>query len=331
MHYRGIGYALASSLMFGLGAVLAKLVGREIDAALVAFLNLAIGGLLLAGCVVFTGTPLFRAVSALKRADWINLFLLSCPGTALPLLLIVAGFARSSALEGGFLLQLNGVAALIFALLLLGERIRLRQGFGILLLLLGSAVIIFKGTQGGALGTGGLGDLMILAGAVGLGFGFIPAKRLTRRADTLPLTALRLLLGACTLLPIVAFQLLVGAHSLLWQPSLTSLWVLPVYILTNFCLGYLSQQEGLRLLKAWEMAAIMQTVPLFSTAFALLLLRDSMTLIQALGGLLAVLGGIVVSLSDKIPMPVAPAAVTPFQEVPEKDHAHLDSKMRHTQ
>ena len=33
MHLRGIGYAFAASLMFGLGAVLAKLVGGEIDAA----------------------------------------------------------------------------------------------------------------------------------------------------------------------------------------------------------------------------------------------------------------------------------------------------------
>jgi drug/metabolite transporter (DMT)-like permease len=58
------------------------------------------------------------------------------------------------------------------------------------------------------------------------------------------------------------------------------LWALPLYIVTNFCLGYLSQQEGLRLLKAWEMAAILQTVPLFSTLFALLLLHDTMTIVE---------------------------------------------------
>src|SRR6266446_1091513 len=131
MHLRGIGYAFAASLIFGLGAVLAKLVGSEIDAALVAFLDLSAGGLLLIVCLAFTrNAALFHRLSELKRTDWINLFLLACPGTSLPLLLIVAGFARSSALEGGFLLQLNGVAAMIFALLLLGERIRLRQGPG---------------------------------------------------------------------------------------------------------------------------------------------------------------------------------------------------------
>ncbi len=326
MHLRGIGYAFAASFMFGLGAVLAKLVGSEIDAALVAFLDLAVGGLLLTACLAVTRTHFFKHLSGLQRADWINLFLLACPGTSLPLLLIVAGFARTSALEGGFLLQLNGVAALIFALLLLGERISLRQGFGILLLLFGSVLVVLMGSQGGVSGSSVLGDLMILGGAIGLGFGFIPAKRLTERIETLPLTAARLFLGAGTVLPVLVFRLLVGAHTLLWQPTLTTLWVtLPVYILTNFCLGYLSQQEGLNLLKAWEMAAIMQTVPLFSTFFALILLHDSMTPVQVIGGLIAVAGGIVVSLSNGTSTPAVPVGMANLDEVPGKDYVHPDS------
>ena len=309
--------------MFGFGVVLAKLLSGEIDAVLVAFLSLSIGGLLLTGFLLFTGNSFFHNLSVLNRAVWINIFLLSCIGTALPLLLIVAGFTRTSALEGGFILQLNGMAALIFALLLLHERFRLRQGLGILLLLVGSTLVVLKGSQGGVdWKSGGLGNLLILAGAIGLGFGFIPAKRLSERIETLQLTALRLLLGAATLLPIVAFQILFESQSLLWQPSFTSLWALPVYILTSFCLGYLSQQAGFRLLKAWEMATIMQTVPLFSTIFAVLMLHDTITPLQALGGFLAVLGGIIASLSDRKPTPIAPTAVTPFQQEPGKDLAH---------
>ena len=324
MHLRGTGYALTASLMFGFGVVLAKLLSGEIDAVLVAFLSLSIGGLLLTGFLLFTGNSIFHNLSVLNRADWINIFLLSCIGTALPLLLIVAGFTRTNALEGGFILQLNGIAALIFALLLLSERFRLRQSLGILLLLVGSTLVVLKGSQGGGgdWTSGGLGNLLILAGAIGLGFGFIPAKRLSERIETLQLTALRLLLGAATLLPIVAFQILFESQSLLWQPSFTSLWALPVYILTSFCLGYLSQQAGFRLLKAWEMATIMQTVPLFSTIFAVLMLHDTITPLQAVGGFLAVLGGIIASLSDRKPTPIASTAVTPFQQEPGKDHAH---------
>ncbi len=313
MHLRGIGYAFAASLMFGLGVVLAKLVSSEIDATIAAFLSLAVGGLLLTGFLALTGISLLRVLPTLKRADWINLCLLASFGTALPLLLIVAGFTRTSALEGGFILQLNGVAALIFAMLLLGERMRLKQGIGILLLLLGSALVVFKGTHGVAWGSGGLGDLLVLAGAVGIGFGLIPAKRLSQHIDTLALTAIRLLVGAGILLPVMIFQILVAGPSLLWHPTLTALWALPLYIVTSFCLGYLSQQEGLSLLKAWEMAAIMQTVPLFSTLFAVLSLHDSMTLLQAGGGLLALVGGIVVSLSNEAPDERAFQGRLPFQ------------------
>lgn len=306
-HLRGIGYALASSLMFGLGVVLASMLGREIDAVIVGFLSLFTGGLLVALFLLLTGKPLFSSVLILKRRDWLALFLLACPGTALPLLLIVAGLARTSALVGGFLLQLNGVAALLFAVLLLGERIRLKQGLGTLLLLAGSVLVLLKSAQGGGGTSSLLGDGMVLAGAIGIGFSFIPAKRLSAHVDTLVLTALRLLLGACTLLPVFIFQLLANWHTLLWHPSPTTLlWVFPCYIVTNFCLGYLSQQEGFRLIKAWEVAALTQTVPLFSTLFAILLLRNNITPLQIAGGLVAVLGGIVVSLNGEAPVSAAP-------------------------
>src|SRR5579864_5950419 len=122
-HLRGIRYAFSASLMFGLGAVLAKFLGIAIDASVVAFLALFLGGLLLAAGLLLTKHSFFTILASFRRTDWLQLFLLACPGTALPLLFIVAGFARTSALIGGFLLQLIGVTALLFAVVLLGERI----------------------------------------------------------------------------------------------------------------------------------------------------------------------------------------------------------------
>ncbi len=299
MHIRGITYAVAAAFMFGLGAVLAQLVSLAMDAAVVALLALAGGGLFLFACLVLAGTALAPTLFALKGRDWIDLLLLAGIGTALPLLLIVGGLSLTSALVGGFLLQLNGVAALLFAVLLLRERIRWKQAVGIALLLAGSVLVIFKSAQGISWSGGGLGDLLIFLGAIGLGFGFVPAKRLAARIESLPLTAYRLLVGAVIIVPVLIFHLLTAARGLLWQPSLALWGILALYIITNFCLGYLAQQESFRLLKAWEVGAMMQTVPLFSTLFALLLLHDSMTLFQVAGGLVAVLGGLVVVLSDR--------------------------------
>jgi len=323
MRLRGIGYACIASLFFGLGAVLAQLLGKQVDATVVAILNLSIGGLLVALIVVSRGAPLFKALRGFKRRDWLDLFLLACPGTSLSLLAIVAGFARTSALVGGFLLQFNGIAGLCFAFLLLGERFHLRQGLGTLLLLIGGVLVVLKGTQTITLGSGA-GDVLVLLGSIGIGFSFIPAKRLSTRIDAIPLVAIRLLLGAATLLPILAIQLAIrGAHSIQWQPSLTTLAiVLPAYIVTNFCLGYIIQQVGLRYIHAWEMSAISQTVPLFATIFALLILRDSMTIIQALGGLLAITGGVIVSTSSEAP------AVTNLQHNPALERIYREKKER---
>lgn len=301
MHIRGIGYGVVGAIMFGLGAVLAQLLGAGMDAAVASLLSLAGGGLLLTILLALMGMPLASTLASFKRRDWIDLLLLSGIGTALPLLLIVWGLQLTNALVGGFLLQLNGVAALLFAVLLLRERIRWKQMLGIGLLLGGSVLVIFKSASGVSWSSGLFGDLLVFLGAVGLGFGFVPAKRLAARVETLPLTAYRLLIGATMIVPVLIIHLLTAPRGLLWQPS-PMLWgILALYIVTSFCLGYLAQQEGFRLLKAWEMGAMMQTVPLFSTVFALLLLHDSMTLLQVIGGLIAIIGGLVVVVSDRKP------------------------------
>ena len=53
-------------------------------------------------------------------------------------------------------------------------------------------------------------------------------------------------------------------------------------------------QVGLRLLQAWEASAILQTMPLFSTVFAVLLLHESLTLLQIIGGCIILVGGFMV-------------------------------------
>ena len=324
MHLRGLAYAFAASFMFGLGAVLAKFLSGVFDTTIIAIIALTAGGLLLAGVAALTRAPLVAALGGLNRRAWLDLLLLACPGTAIPLLVIVAGFAQTSALEGGLLLQLNGMAALLFAVLLLGERIRWKQSLGVLLLLLGGALVVVAGANGGS-GGSNLGNLLILIGSVGVGFGYIPAKKLVARIDPLSLSAWRLLVGAVTIAPITAFQLLTAARGLLWQPTPTNLAILGLYTATNFSLAYVAQQGGLRLLEAWQVAAIGQTVPLFSTLFAILLLHERLTLLQGAGGLLAILGGIVVSLNNatptRTPLPVAAAPAPEAAETPQAPFA----------
>ncbi len=101
---------------------------------------------------------------------------------------------------------------------------------------------------------------------------------------------LRLFAGSFLLLPLLALQTNVLLAPLSWS----LIGVLVLYIVTNFGLGYILLQAGLSLLQAWKASAILQTMPLFSTVFALLLLHESLTLVQIAGGCIILVGGFLV-------------------------------------
>ena len=173
-------------------------------------------------------------------------------------------------------MQFSGIAAVVFAVLLLDERLTFRHVWSGLVLLLGSLLIVVQPAPAFGWTTINPSDLLVLIGAVGLGFAYIPAKNLAQQLTALQVSTLRLLIGGATLIPLVLARL--GTHSIRITP--TVVWALPLLVIVNYCLPYITLQAGLRRLRAWETAAVMQTVPVFSTFFAVVLLHDSLTSLQ---------------------------------------------------
>lgn len=284
---RGFVYILIASAMFGLGTVLAKLLGEVFNPFFVSWLSLLCGGLVVAVCQLVRGKPLLLR---LPWTGWIDMVLLASIGTAMPLLCVVTGMTRTSAITGNFLLQSQGPAAIILAVLFLREKMGWKQVAGMALLVVGSLLVIVRDLRGPVQIQGGQGDLLVLLAALGLGFSYIPSKRLVKYGDALQIILLRLLIGSCLFIPFLPFQ-----TTLLFVPLTVSLvaW-LALYIVTSFGFGYIFQQLGLSLLQAWQSAALMQTLPLFGTCFALFLLHESLAPLQIIGGCIILLGGFLV-------------------------------------
>lgn len=287
MRLRGFIFTLITACMFGLGTVLAKEVGEAFNPFFVSWLALLCGGLCVSTGQLIRHKPL---VPRMTRTSWCDLFLFASIGTALPLVCVVEGMAQTSAITGSFLLQLQGPAAILCAVLFLKEKITWKQVGGIALLLVGSLLVILHDPHSPFQVVGGRGDLFVVVAALGLGFSYIPGKRLTERGDVLQVILLRLFVGSFLLLPLLAFQ----TNALFVPLSWSLIGILVLYIVTNFGVGYILQQAGLGLLQAWEVAAIMQTLPLFSTIFALLLLHDSLTPQQIFGGCIILIGGFLI-------------------------------------
>ncbi len=287
MRMRGFLSILTTAFMFGLGAVLAKLLGEAFTPFFVSWLALLGGALCIFACQVLRRKPL---LPHLTRASRIDLLLFASIGTALPLVCVIVGLPQTSAITGSFLLQLQAPAALIFALFFLKEKITWKQVAGIALLLVGSLLVILRDLHGPIEITGGLGDVFVLIAAVGIGFAYIPGKRLTGHGDAFQINLLRLFVASCFLLPFLALQ----PDSLIVPFSWSVIGVLVIYIVANFGIGYTLLQVGLSILQAWEASVITLTLPLFATLFAVLLLHESLTLLQIVGGCIILAGGFLV-------------------------------------
>lgn len=287
MRLRGYVFALITSCMFGLGAVLAKIVGEAFNPFFVSWLALTCGAGCVAVCQLLRHKPLLPKMT---RASWIDVLLFASIGTALPLVCVVMGLAQTSAITGSFLMQLQGPAAILCAMIFLKEKLVWKQVVGIAVLLVGSLLVILRDVHGPLQVMGGQGDLLVIVAALAIGFSYIPGKRLTERGDALQIILLRLCGGSLLLLPLLTLQTNILVAPLTW----TVLGALVLYIVSNFGVAYILQQASLSLLQAWKAAAIMQTLPLFSTFFALLLLHESLTPLQIVGGCVILLGGLLV-------------------------------------
>jgi drug/metabolite transporter (DMT)-like permease len=291
MRPRGFALVLAASCMFGIATGLVEPVTASLDPILATGIGLVCGGLCCVGTLAFSKHLSFPKLS---RSGWRDLLLLAGVGTALPTILVLEGLHLTDVIKGGILLQSQGAVAIILAVLFLGERIAPRHIGGIVLLALGGMLVILKHWQAGLWEGISFGDVLVLGAAVGFGYGLVLSKKLSAVLPPLHLTAARMLLGAIPVLPIVLIR-----HQWLDGPLAVSLfWALPGYILFGYSLAYIAQNEGLRSIKGWEVAALTQTLPVFTALFAILALRETLTLTQGIGGCLAIGGGVVIALPE---------------------------------
>ncbi|MFF7456355.1 DMT family transporter [Kitasatospora sp. NPDC008115] len=314
MRTQGYAFALLTAAFFGAGAVLANRVTREIDPLLTTEINLSIGAVLLAVQLAVRRRPLVPR--GLSGRDWLRLAFVSVIGTGLSLALVISGLSRTSPVNGGFLIQLQGPAAVLASVLLLGDRLRARQSAGLAVTLAGGVLVVLRDPGAGFTGVGA-GDALVLAGAVLAGLAFLPAKSLMAKVPALQLGLWRLVPAAVVLLPV----LLLTPGPLRWHPTAGTIGLQLLLAVTNFCLAYVTLHLALERLRPWETASVLQLEPAFTVLVALVALGLAPTPLQLLGGALMIGGGLVANRPAPAPAPAAGPAPEPTPE-PAPTPAH---------
>lgn len=192
---RGIVLALCSALLFGASTPFAKIVlGQATPAVAAGLLYLGAGvglGLVIAAARLLGRTS---AEAPLTRADlpWLGLAILS-GGVAGPLCLM-SGLARTTGASAALALNLEGVATLVIAWVVLRENVDRRLLMGAACIIAGAGVLSWQGGAGFDRGT-------VLVALACLFWGI--DNNLTRRisgSDALQITAIKgLVAGSVTL------------------------------------------------------------------------------------------------------------------------------------
>jgi len=236
---------------------------------------------------VFFATPIAFAYVFVKRErvrisvkNMKKACVLGLVGTVFAPLLFFYGLTQTFTVNATLIAHLQPLFVAILGFYLLKERVRRHDlAAGVLI---GLAVILVTSRAFEnliSLKLGNLGDLVVLLATLSWAIVAIPGKQLTMEVSSGVIVGYRFLIASLIFLPPLLF---------LNQLSLNSIYQPLLGMIVGF--GYIFYYEGLKRLKASQVALTELSSPFFAAALAWYFLGEGLTLIQVTGALLLMLG-----------------------------------------
>ena len=275
----GVPLALSSAALFGASTPCAKLLlGAGVDPWLLAGLLYLASGIGLAIVAAVRRKPGVRAEAPLRRADlpWLALVVLS-GGVAGPVLLMV-GLAATPAAAASLLLNVEGLATMAIAWLMFRETVDRRLLLGAAAILVGAAVLSWRGGANG-IGWGAAG----IAGAC-LAWGI--DNNLTRRLSAADPVQIAMIKGLAAGATNLALALAAGAQ----LPTAAAIGAAGTIGFLGYGVSLVLFVLALRHLGAARTGAYFSTAPFLGALLAIALLGEPVTPQLAIAGLLMAIG-----------------------------------------
>jgi len=255
--------------------------------------NLAILRLFIASLIFFIiliCNP--KKFSKLQRKDVPILFLLGFIGVSIYHLSINYGEQYVSAGTASLIIATIPIFVVIFAVLFLSEKISLMAFLGIILSLVGVAIISLWGTPEASLEIIYLSGAaaVLLASIVGAMYTIV-GKKLIRRYTPLSLTAYAFLIGNTGLLVFLRPLFFTQVFSLSVEGWLAVLFLACFPTVIAYTFWY----SALEVRKASELTVYLYFTPVISTLASYLILNEGITIWYIIGGFLVILGLYVVN------------------------------------
>ena len=196
------------------------------------------------------------------------------------------GLVYGSASQGALVYALSPAAVAIAAVLGLQEALSRRRITGIVLSVVGTALVVASGERGGAAPHPLLGAFCMLAGIIAWAYYTVIAKRLAH-ADQVVVIAWVSMIGMAMLLPFAAVELL---HSPMPRPTLEG-WLGTLFLgAVASAIAYVVYNLVLRELDASLVGAYFTLDPIVGVTTAIVFLGEVLRGGQVVGGVIALVG-----------------------------------------
>jgi O-acetylserine/cysteine efflux transporter len=192
------------------------------------------------------------------------------------------GLARTSAANGALLSGLESVFIVLLAAVFLRERITGRITVALALALAGVAALEGTGSFAGA----GLGDLLVLAGVLSAAAYTIVARGMGDDSDPLMVTACQF--TTATVLTVPAVTVVWATHAETVPSHVAArFWLAAIFVgVIGYAASFLLYNYAIARTRAAPASIIVNLIPVFGLASAVLWLGDALTAARALGALL---------------------------------------------
>ncbi len=212
-----------------------------------------------------------------------SLLLLTLMQPGLYFLFETTGLQYTSATKTSLIIATIPIVVLLLSAVFLKERLRPLNILGIILSLVGVALLVFGGEHQIAAGGILLGDILIFGAVLAASIYMIMTRRLGESLTSLQITGMQIIFGALLFLPAFLWDLPKLHWSAVSQESLIALIVLTIFatIVAFLCYNY-----ALTRIPAAQAAVCINGIPLVTAAGAWLLLGETLALLQMAGGAL---------------------------------------------